>query len=80
MNQQTKLVEGLKKLWNLKNDAALSRALGVAPPVISKLRNEKLPIGDSLLIKIHDTFDMTIKQIRALYMEPTKIPDFSDVE
>lgn len=70
MNEQIKLIEGLKKLQNLKNDAALARALSVSPPVISKMRGNKLPIGDSLLIKIHDTFDMPIKQIRALYQAP----------
>lgn len=69
MNQQTKLIEGLKKLQNLKNDAALARELKVAPPVISKLRNDKLPIGAALLVKIHDAFDMPLKQIRALYLQ-----------
>lgn len=68
VNQQTVLIESLKKLFDLKNDAALSRALGVAPPVISKLRNGRLPIGPTLLIKIHDAFDMPIKAIRALYL------------
>lgn len=68
--EQIKLVEGLKKLQNLKNDAALAHALHVAPPVISKLRHGRLPIGDSLLIKIHDAFDLPIKQIRALYIDP----------
>lgn len=68
VNQQTVLIESLKKLFDLKNDAALSRALGVAPPVISKLKSGALTIGDSLLIKIHDAFDMPIKTIRSLYM------------
>jgi transcriptional regulator with XRE-family HTH domain len=68
INQQTVLIESLKKLHNLKNDAALSRALGVAPPLISKVKSGVLTIGDSLLIKIHDAFDMPIKEIRALYL------------
>ncbi len=68
INQQTVSIESLKKLHNLKNDAALSRALGIAPTVISKLKSGALTIGDSLLIKIHDTFDMPINAIRALYM------------
>jgi hypothetical protein len=68
VNQQTVLIESLKKLFDLKNDAALSRALGVAPPVISKLKGGLLEVGPAFLIKIHDAFDMPIKQIRALYM------------
>jgi len=35
----------------LKNDAALSRILEVAPPVISKIRHKKLTFGPSLQIK-----------------------------
>lgn len=69
INEQTKLIEGLKHLNGLKNDAELARLLKVAPPVISKLRNNKLPIGDGMLIKIHDTFNMSVKEIRALYQE-----------
>ena len=70
INQQTKLVEGLKKLQHLKNDAALARTLQVAPPVISKLKKGTLEIGPALLIKIHDAFDMPVKHIRALYQDP----------
>jgi transcriptional regulator with XRE-family HTH domain len=68
MSQGKKLIDGLVKLHGLKNDAALSSKLGVAPPVISKIRNDSLPVGPALLIKIHDAFDMPIKAIRALYM------------
>lgn len=38
----------------LKNDAALSRALAVAPPVISKLRHGRLIIGPALILRIHE--------------------------
>ena len=75
VNQQTVLIESLKTLFDLKNDAALSRALGVAPPVISKLKSDQLQIRASLLLKIHDAFDMPIKTIRSLYMP---IPDASN--
>jgi transcriptional regulator with XRE-family HTH domain len=71
VSTQAKLIDSLISAQHLKNDAALSRALGVAPPVISKLRNGRLPIGPTLLIKIHDAFDMPIKAIRALYL-PTQ--------
>lgn len=37
----------------LKNDAALSRALEVAPPVISKLRHARLPFGAVMAIRAH---------------------------
>ena len=50
----------------LKNDAALSRALEVAPPVISKLRHRRLAVGASLLIRIHEVTGMSIRQLRDL--------------
>lgn len=40
-----RLLDTLIVHLNLKNDAALSRALEVAPPVISKIRHNRLPVG-----------------------------------
>lgn len=50
----------------LKNDAALSRALEVAPPVISKIRHHRLPIGAALLIRMHEVSDMPIRELKSL--------------
>ena len=51
---------------NLKNDAALARALEVAPPVISKIRHRRLPVGASLLIRMHEVTDLSIRELRDL--------------
>jgi plasmid maintenance system antidote protein VapI len=51
---------------NLKNDAALARALKVAAPVISKVRNNVLPVGATLLVKLHEATGMTTKEIKTL--------------
>lgn len=51
---------------NLKNDAALARALEVAPPVISKIRHRRLPVGASLLIRMHEMTDLSIRELRNL--------------
>lgn len=51
---------------NLKNDAALSRALEVAPPVISKIRHRRLPVGAPLLIRMHEVTNLSIKDLREL--------------
>jgi hypothetical protein len=40
------LIDVLIKTMSLKNDAALSRVLEVAPPVISKIRHGRLEFGD----------------------------------
>lgn len=51
---------------NLRNDAGLSRALDVSPPVICKIRNRKLPIGASLILRAHEETGMSVKEIKSL--------------
>jgi hypothetical protein len=60
------LLDALIQRMALKNDAALSRALEVAPPVISKIRHRRLPIGASLLIRMHEVSDISIRELRNL--------------
>lgn len=59
------LLDTLIEQLHFKNDAALSRALEVAPPVISKIRHRRLPIGASLLIRMHEISNLSIKELRA---------------
>jgi hypothetical protein len=61
-----RLLNALIERLNLKNDAALSRALEVAPPVISKIRHRRLPVGASLLIRMHEVSEMSIRELRDL--------------
>src|SRR3954467_10299134 len=60
------LLDVLIRKLNLKNDAALSRALEVAPPVISKIRHRRLPVGASLLIRMHEVSTMSVRELRDL--------------
>lgn len=70
LSQQTydpnRLLDALIERLNLKNDAALSRTLEVAPPVISKIRHGRLPIGASMLIRMHEETGLNIKELREL--------------
>ena len=70
MEQETydpnKLLDALIEKLGLKNDAALSRALEVAPPVISKVRHRRLPVGASLLIRMHEESGLNVKELRSL--------------
>lgn len=61
-----RLLDALIEKLNLKNDAALSRALEVAPPVISKIRHRRLPVGASLLIRMHEVSNLSIRELRDL--------------
>jgi len=61
-----KLLDSLIKKLQLKNDAALSRKLEVAPPVISKIRHRRLPVGASLLVRMHEVSELGIRELRDL--------------
>jgi hypothetical protein len=72
------LLDTLIRELHIKNDASLSRILEVAPPVISKIRNKKLPIGPSILIRMHEASDLSIKELRELmgdHRDKFRIPD-----
>lgn len=51
---------------NLKNDAALARALDVNPPTISKLRNGVLPLSPFIMLRLHERLNMDIHEMREM--------------
>lgn len=59
------LLDKLTAKLNLKNDAALSRAMRVAPPVISKLRHARIAFGPVYIITAHKLTGWTILEIEA---------------
>ena len=61
-----RVLDAIIEKLQLKNDAALSRALEVAPPVISKIRHNTLPIGATILLRMHEVSDFSIRELRAL--------------
>ena len=81
------LLDCLVERLLLKNDAALSRLLNVAPPVISKIRHYRLPVGASILIRMHEVSGLSIRDLRYLmgdrrdkyftgdYMSNKEMPD-----
>lgn len=64
-NKQHDLLLRVMSENRIKNYAHLSRALGVAPPVISKHINGELRIGDNMILRLHETFDVPVATIRA---------------
>lgn len=61
-----RLLDHLISHFQLKNDAALARAIDVSAPVISKLRHGTLKLGATAILAIHEAFDMPIREIKAL--------------
>jgi hypothetical protein len=75
-----RLLDAMLERLQLKNDAALSRALEVAPPVISKVRHRRLPVGASLLIRMHEVSDLSVSQLRELLGDRRQKFRISDVQ
>ena len=63
MTPENKLIDALIEKMNLKNDAALARKLEVAPPVISKIRHDRLKIGASFILRGHIESGMPVKEM-----------------
>lgn len=61
-----RLLDAILERLRLKNDAALCRLLEVQPPVISKIRHRRLPVGASMLIRLHEETGLNVRDLRDL--------------
>jgi len=50
----------------LKNDAAIARALDTQPPVISKWAHGTLPMGSTAIIRMHEMTGWTTTEIKQM--------------
>lgn len=73
-----RLLDSLIERLHLKNDAALCRLLEVSPPVISKIRHKRLPVGASMLIRMHEETGLSVRELRDLMGDRRKDYRFSD--
>jgi plasmid maintenance system antidote protein VapI len=60
------LIDHLISVANLRSDAALAKIIGVHPPTISKLRHGHVNLTPSVILKIHEAFDIPIKEIKRI--------------
>ena len=61
-----KLLDFLKEKFDIKNDRQLALALGVQAPAISKIRHGHSSITADFILKVHEAFDIPIKEIKAM--------------
>jgi hypothetical protein len=64
------LLDFLIKEYGLKNDAALSRALGVSPSAISKIRSRAMGVSGDIKILIYKKTGLSIEDIES-FLEKT---------
>lgn len=60
------LLDAVIERLNLRSDAALCRKIETLPPVISKIRHGRLPLGPTILIRLHEASGMPIREMRRL--------------
>ncbi|MQR00972.1 hypothetical protein [Glaciimonas soli] len=72
------LLDALIEKLQVKNDAGLCRRLGIQPPVISKIRHHRKPVGAAILIRMHEESDLTISELRTLLGDRRKKFRISD--
>jgi len=60
------LLDALCDRAKLRRDAQIARLLGFGGPVISKIRNKKVPIGADFLIRVQDIFGVDIDLSRKI--------------
>ena len=64
-----RLFDHLLRTYGVKNDSALAKLLGVLPPVVSKIRSGHAGMGDSILLAVHEVFEMPIRDIKEMLNE-----------
>jgi hypothetical protein len=60
-----RLFDFLIKNYRLKNDHALSLALDVVPSAVCKIRAGR-PVTAAIILKIHEKYDIPIRDIKGL--------------
>lgn len=50
----------------LRNDAELSKLLMLAPSSISKIRHRRVPLTATVMLRMHEVFDIPIAELKRL--------------
>lgn len=72
IEQVNNFLNALVTLIPVKNDAALAKALDIAPPVVSKFRAGVIPFGPGHIIRTHEITGLAIAEIKAQLPSPKK--------
>jgi plasmid maintenance system antidote protein VapI len=60
------LIDYLLERFTLGTDSELARLMKLQPPTISKMRHGKMSLTPSFILKVHDTFDIPVKEIKQI--------------
>lgn len=65
-----KFLDYVRHMAGVDTDAALSHLLEISPAALSKLRNEKRPVGPAIIVRIHEATDIPIRDLKHLAGQP----------
>lgn len=65
-----KLFDAIRETHGIKSDSALAIKLGAENATISKVRNGHYGVSAELILKVYDTFGLSIERIRELIKSP----------
>jgi|GEM_PF-4880462 len=57
------VLDAVRKQLHLKNDAALSRILGISPSTISNIRHGKIPLRSVILVRMLESTQLHIRDL-----------------
>lgn len=60
------VIDAVLGKYKIESDAALARTLKIAPTAISRVRSGTVPLGASMVLRLHETLGMPVKEIRKL--------------
>jgi plasmid maintenance system antidote protein VapI len=61
-----KLLDYLKERFHIETDGDLAKEIGTSAPTISRVRMGHKQITPTLILGIHEAFEMPIKDIKAM--------------
>jgi hypothetical protein len=61
-----RFLDTLQQVFNVKNDRKLALRLAVSPPLICKIRRNKIDTPDWLLIHLNEETSFSVRELRAL--------------
>lgn len=67
-----KFLDGLIARLGVHSSSALARVVGLSPSVISKVRHHRLTISGEILLKIHESTDIPIRELRRMMGDTRK--------
>jgi hypothetical protein len=65
-NEHWNLLQHLAKTLDLKNDAAIARAMGTEPPIVSKVRHGRSTLSNLMLMRVMELLGLTPEGLKFL--------------